>query len=228
MGFYRNGAVELFSLEASSENLLEYLHDPRTGRYYDVVQAAPQPWPAPASGTPLTMALLDTGVMHQHPRLQSNIINEIDFTGEGTEDLHGHGSVVALIFYATTKIANPMLVAKIAGKDGTGDARNLIRALDWVGRQRNASGHEIVTNISAGVFRRRWWGFRACNGTCDVCRAAVRAAESGMTIIAAVGNTAGKVACPATVGVVKGHSVIPVAEKAPVPDRIPITADGPT
>lgn len=45
-------------------------------------------------GQGIKIAILDTGIDNEHPDVQ-NVIAEQDFTGEGTDDEHGHGTHVA-------------------------------------------------------------------------------------------------------------------------------------
>jgi hypothetical protein len=46
--------------------------------------------------SPTRMAVLDTGLMLHHPQIERALDESVDFTGEGPEDLNGHGTLVAL------------------------------------------------------------------------------------------------------------------------------------
>jgi len=49
-----------------------------------------------AEGENVVIAILDTGIDNEHGDLQ-NVVLEMDFTGEGTDDLNGHGTHVASV-----------------------------------------------------------------------------------------------------------------------------------
>lgn len=144
------------------------------------------------------VAVLDTGVLPDHPLLADCIRDVVDFTDEGPEDRAGHGTLVALIARMTFPGVprRKFLILKCVGADGRGAQDSLIRALDWM-RDFNerGPGKIRVANMSLGVYNKRL-GLFDCDGTCKVCRAAVVASETILLSVAA-GNTAGKTACPA-------------------------------
>ncbi len=41
-------------------------------------------------------AILDTGLLSEHPLINGRVAEEVDFTGEGPEDGNGHGTAVAI------------------------------------------------------------------------------------------------------------------------------------
>ncbi|HEX3999416.1 MAG TPA: hypothetical protein VHX65_12770 [Pirellulales bacterium] len=74
-------------------------------------------------------AIVDTGLMLDHPLLKSCIEGSKDFTGEGPEDLHGHGTIralqVRLMFPFKIRIFN----VKVAGAVGRGSSKDLINGV---------------------------------------------------------------------------------------------------
>lgn len=143
-------------------------------------------------------AVLDTGILSEHPLLADCIRDVIDFSGEGPEDRSGHGTLVALLDRMTLPgiPRRKFLILKCAGADGRGAQESLVQALNWI-RDFNARGGDIVrfANLSLGVYNKRL-GLFDCDGSCKICRAAVEASQTALLMVAA-GNTAGKTACPA-------------------------------
>jgi subtilisin family serine protease len=105
------------------------------------------------------IAILDTGVLANHPLLQGCIREVVDFTGEGGEDRNGHGTSAALL----ARVMIPgmprgrFLILKVAGADGRGAQDNLLRALGWM-REFNRHGETriMTASISLGVYNRKW------------------------------------------------------------------------
>jgi subtilisin family serine protease len=50
-------------------------------------------WELGITGKGVDVAVIDTGINDEHPALV--VTKEIDYTGEGTDDLNGHGTHVA-------------------------------------------------------------------------------------------------------------------------------------
>jgi len=92
------------ALDNSPQEMLDSVYDRGTGRYfapYNPAQAQAAKLHAMGMlGQYAVSAILDTGLLSHHPMLRGKIVNAVDFTGEGSEDLHGHGTVVALIALA--------------------------------------------------------------------------------------------------------------------------------
>lgn len=158
-------------------------------------------------------AILDTGFMSDHPLLNGLVEASVDFTGEGIEDQHGHGTTVALLasgeyyFPVPVPFTTRFLNVKVIGRDGKGSPGNLVRGLRWVASFKEEHGlddGDIIANLSVGIYSRRW-GVSNCRGNCRVCRAAVEVAERGVLVFAAAGNKAGASACPAKAGVAGKH-----------------------
>ncbi len=145
------------------------------------------------------LAIIDTGVLSAHPGIQPYLVDSVDFTGQGSEDLNGHGTQMALLGLGYTPIVRIMNV-KALNAWGRGTEENLVKAIEWAVE----NGARMI-NMSVGIYRKKW-GLFECRGDCKVCKAAERAAEMGVSVTVAVGNEAGKTYCPAKVGVLKPNS----------------------
>jgi Subtilase family len=144
------------------------------------------------------IAILDTGVLAHHPLLKDCISQVVDFSGEGGEDLNGHGTMCALLArMAMCGVPRGrFLILKVVGGDGRGTQDNLIRALGWM-REFNRRGEAriVAASMSLGVYNRKWLVL-GCDGTCALCRTAEETSREIPLFIAA-GNMRGKTACPA-------------------------------
>ena len=150
-------------------------------------------------------AIIDTGVMHEHPLIKPLLLDSVDFTGEGPEDLNGHGTMVALLRAGAQYVKRiehvnlicgvKLLNVKALDAEGRGTPENLVKAIEW-----SVENGANSINISAGIYRKKW-GLFECRGNCEVCKAAEKAAKKGITVTAAAGNKAGVIYCPAKVGV---------------------------
>ena len=151
-------------------------------------------------------AIIDTGLMHDHPMIKGKIIGELDLVGEGTEDLNGHGTAVTLIllmYQSNLKLLN----VKALDAQGRGTEKNLIAAFKWIidWKKSNLPDERMFINISAGVYKERW-GLLPCKGSCDICKIADEASTNNIFVVAAAGNEHGRTACPAN-----SKSVLPIA-----------------
>jgi hypothetical protein len=64
----------------------------------DPTQALPTP-PTPTGSEP-RVGVIDSGTLSGHPLLQNWVLSEVDFSGEGSSDQHGHGTqVTGLVVY---------------------------------------------------------------------------------------------------------------------------------
>jgi hypothetical protein len=85
----------------------------------------------PARPSPIT-AIVDTGILSAHPLIAGTIVDSIDFTGEGVEDVAGHGTIVALHYVSTVELYSPnskprMLNVKVM--DGLGNSTD-----EWIAK----------------------------------------------------------------------------------------------
>lgn len=84
-------------------------------------------------GEGIKVAILDTGIDSDHPDLIEGIVASQDFTGDGVEDVNGHGTHCAGIIGARLNDVGfvgvapktELLIAKVLGNDGTG-------SFDWI------------------------------------------------------------------------------------------------
>lgn len=94
---------------------------------------------SPYSGDGIAVAVLDTGIDASHPAFADVDITQEDFTGEGTDDQHGHGTHCAgTIFGRTTdgtRIGVALgvkraLIGKVLGAQG-GSSDQIVRGIQW-------------------------------------------------------------------------------------------------
>ena len=142
--------------------------------------------PGGLTGAGVVTAVLDTGLLSRHPAIQRRLIDRVDFTGEGAEDEHGHGTVVALLLLAAAPDTS-LISVKALGRSGRAAPEKLLEAFAWLEREQRVQ----VVNVSAGVTR------PSCKGDCDVCEAVRRVARAGKHVVVAAGNLPGITACPA-------------------------------
>src|SRR5205823_14977002 len=81
------------------------------------------------------VGIIDTGIDSREELLKDRVVESEDFTWEGTtEDLHGHGTLVALIIRHVAPEAR-FLNAKALCRDGRGTSEALARALRWMAKR---------------------------------------------------------------------------------------------
>jgi subtilisin family serine protease len=131
------------------------------------------------------IAIIDSGVLANHPQIAGLISDTADFTGEGIEDRIGHGTVVAILAGRGVELDKPanqpatplprLIIAKVAQADGTIDKDAVIQAIGW-SIQRGAR----VVNLSLG--------FPSSSGDySDLCL--LIAQKSKALFVAAAGNS---------------------------------------
>jgi serine protease AprX len=154
--------------------------------------------PAAADGTGVDVALIDSGVVPVGGlAAPGRVIHGPDFSSErrnrrlATLDTFGHGTHLAGLIagrdpvtgFAGVAPGARLVSVKVAGADGHTSLAQVLGALDWVRRNRNAGGLNIrVVNISLGVEDRG--GYRH-----DVLAWAVEQLwHDGIAVVAAAGN----------------------------------------
>jgi len=95
-------------------------------------------------GEGIRIAVLDTGIDPDHPDLEGAIEQSRDFTGEGIEDLNGHGTHCAGVIAARkncigfigTAPAATLLIGKVLRNSGGGSLAELAEGVLWAVDQR--------------------------------------------------------------------------------------------
>ena len=154
---------------------------------------ASQAWDTTTGSTPITVAIVDTGILQSHPDLSANIVSGYDFVNGDSDpsDDHGHGTKVA---GAVGSVINngvgvagiawqvKLMPIKVLGSDGRGAHSTIAQGITYA-TDRGAR----VINLSLG-------------GTSysSTLKAAVDyAAAKGTLVFAAAGNSSGPVMYPA-------------------------------
>ncbi|MCD6226448.1 MAG: S8 family serine peptidase [Candidatus Aenigmarchaeota archaeon] len=168
-------------------------------------------WEADITGKNVDVAVLDTGIHDEHPSL--TIEKEVDYTGEGTDDLHGHGTHVAGIIASTDSIYRgvaydaDLFNVKVLNKDGSGYGSDVIKGIEWS----VDNGAEIIS-MSLGA------EIDPCDGTDAISQAVDKAVNEGVVVVVAAGNSgpdSGTITSPGcskkgiTVGAVDDNDNVP-------------------
>ncbi len=132
-------------------------------------------------GKGMKYAILDTGIMTNHPLLEGKIIKSIDFTGEGVEDLSGHGTIVTLIASMTAPGAD-LYIAKVLNKHRTGFEKHIIKGIKWA-----VENKVKFINLSLGQKKE-------CSQNCKLKKEIEEAVDKGAILFAAADKYSN---CPA-------------------------------
>ncbi len=139
-------------------------------------------WDAGITGKNIDVAILDTGIHDEHPSLI--IEKEIDYTGEGTDDLHGHGTHVAGTVASTDSTYKgvaygaDLFNVKILNQYGSGSGSDVIKGIEWA----VDNGAEIIS-MSLGA------EIDSCDGTDALSRAVDKAVNKRVVVVVATGNS---------------------------------------
>ena len=145
-------------------------------------------------GKNIRIAVLDTGIDNNHQDLQ-NVILEKDFTGEGTDDEHGHGTHVSSIIAGSGK-SSAGLYKGIASKASLMD----IKVLNKQGSGRlsdTIAGIEYAVMNNADVISMSLGAIIPCNGLDATSLASDVAVKKGIVVVVAAGNSG---PLPGTIG----------------------------
>ncbi|HHI04353.1 MAG TPA: hypothetical protein ENL45_02295, partial [Candidatus Woesearchaeota archaeon] len=168
-------------------------------------------WEAGITGKDVDVAVLDTGIHDEHPSL--TIEKEVDYTGEGTDDLQGHGTHVAGIIASTDSTYRgvaydaDLFNVKVLNKDGSGYGSDVIKGIEWS----VDNGAEIIS-MSLGA------EIDPCDGTDAISQAVDKAVNKGVVVVVAAGNSgpdSGTITSPGcskkgiTVGAVDDNDNVP-------------------
>ncbi|SCZ06532.1 S8 family serine peptidase [Alkaliphilus peptidifermentans] len=147
--------------------------------HYEMINA-PQAWNITTGSSNVRMAVLDTGIDHNHVSL-SNLVNTSlgrSYVGGTTMDRHGHGTHVAgtIASYGVVSgvMKNATLIpVKVLGDDGSGSMYGIQQGILYA-----ASINSDVINMSLG-------GGGYSQSVNDACQTAV---NNGTIVVAASGN----------------------------------------
>ncbi|WP_104181682.1 S8 family serine peptidase [Arthrobacter sp. B0490] len=157
------------------------------------------------TGAGMIAAVIDTGILPEHPDIAPRLIDFLDVTGRGAMDEAGHGTLVTLLLLKTAPDTQILSVKAKQGRDGAGGAAELIKAFQLVAERQDVA----LVNVSLGRFT------PGCDGDCDICVAGTRLVESGKIVLAAAGNLPNSTSCPA-----KAAAVIAVAAIDPATNEL--------
>lgn len=116
------------------------------------ILGVPEVW-TQTQGESVKVAVLDTGVDPDHPDLEAAIVASKDFTGDGVEDVNGHGTHCAGIIGARLNDTGfvgvapkaELIIGKVLGNDGSGAFHWIADGVLWAVEQ----GAQII-NMSLG------------------------------------------------------------------------------
>lgn len=141
---------------------------------------ANQVWNENTTAEGVDVAVLDTGI---EDNTILNVEDQVDYTGEGTDDLNGHGTHVAGIVaspndeYRGVAYGADLFDVKVLDGDGAGSASDVISGLEYA-----ADNNAEVAVLSLGA------EVESCDGTSSLSEAVDNAVEEGLAVTVAAGN----------------------------------------
>lgn len=105
-------------------------------------------------GSGVTVTVLDTGIDGGHDAFKGMTLTQVDFTGEGVRDRHGHGTHCAGTIFGrdigdrrigVARGVTNALIGKVLDGDGAGTSDMVFRALQWA-----LDGRAHVISMSLG------------------------------------------------------------------------------
>jgi tetratricopeptide (TPR) repeat protein len=149
------------------------------------------------------VAIIDSGVLTEHPLLRDRIERAEDFTGEGVEDLCGHGTIQAIRQVWFEPYARLLILKAFAGPSGTPTPKSLARALRYLYRYEGEIGFVF---IAGGVDVTRQPSARVI---CQLATEVVNKKELLGNFVATTGNAGNESKwCPAEAERVTGIAVV--------------------
>jgi serine protease AprX len=145
------------------------------------------------SGRGVTVAVIDSGFDPKHYALKSRTLATVDFTGGDGVDRFGHGTHVAAIIagqagrtadtrmYQGVASGAYLLNLRVLGSDGSGEASDVIEAIDWSVDHRQQYNIRVI-NLSLGAPVLQPYRDD------PVCKAVERAVRAGIFVVVAAGN----------------------------------------
>jgi subtilisin family serine protease len=141
----------LLSLHARAEGKLFWEAGFEPAKYAPVATGRRVLFPGAPAGEraapdAIPIALVDSGVSLKHPQLGGFVLDAVDFTGEGPEDVVGHGTALGLIaVFGDRRYSFSLLSAKVADREGRVREQDVIAAIHWAVKR----GAKVV-NLSLG------------------------------------------------------------------------------
>ena len=146
------------------------------------------------TGRGVGVAIIDSGIA-DHPSLRGRVVANVDFTRRGGAgvDRYGHGTHIAGIVAARgfrTDVEGAssgmapgahLFNLKVLGSDGSGQASDVIEAIDWAVQNRRAFGIRVL-NLSLGAAPTQSYKDD------PICQAVERAWKAGLVVVASAGN----------------------------------------
>jgi len=147
------------------------------------------------TGAGVTVAVIDSGINMkvEANALKKRVIGSVDFTGGDGLDHYGHGTHVAGIIagqqgrtadtrqYSGVAPGAYLLNLRVLGDDGSGNASDVIEAIDWAIDHRAAFNIGVI-NLSLGAPVLQPYRDD------PLCEAVERAVRAGIAVVAAAGN----------------------------------------
>jgi subtilisin family serine protease len=185
---------------------------------------APSVWQAGVTGKGIKVGIVDTGIDPNHPDFAGRIVQMKDFTGQGPNDNHGHGTHVAGIIGGTGAASGgkykgvaPECVyytAKVLRGDGSGSTSDVMAGVEWAVQQ----GAQVV-NLSLG-------SDGACDGTDALSVTCDAAMSKGAVMCIAAGNAGSGASTVGSPGCAK--SVITIGATSKTDQIADFSSRGPT
>jgi len=148
--------------------------------------AVPPLWSEGLSGLGVRIAVVDTGIDRGHPDLSDRILDATDFTGEGPDDGHGHGTHCASVAAGSGSASEgryrgiapgaQVLSAKVLRNDGDGMMSDVMAGIEWAVDK----GAQVISLSLGGTGPSD--GRDALSETCNA------AVEYGVAVCVAAGN----------------------------------------
>jgi len=127
----------LAASQACAEGQLFWEAGFEPAKYAAVAQGRRVVYPGAPSGgraaaDALPIAIIDSGVAMRHPQLSGYVAEAVDFTGEGLDDVVGHGTALGLLaVFGDKNLSVSLLSAKVADRNGRVREQDVIQAIDW-------------------------------------------------------------------------------------------------
>jgi serine protease AprX len=141
------------------------------------------------TGSGVVVAVIDSGVDRTNPTAAGKVLETVDFTATGDNDLFGHGTHLTSVIagnelggnYGGVAPGTRIVSLKVLEADGSGKTSDVIRALRWV--RENARRLNIrVVNVSLGhpVFQ--------SYEDDPLAQAVQKTIDAGLIVVASAGN----------------------------------------